>query len=70
MTFETMAIWIGQAADQSAETTIVPIYQTSTYTREEVNKHKPDRAIMLMCLRIFMAEHIDDLIDDLRNALN
>lgn len=40
MKFETKAIWIGQAADQTTGATIVPIYQTSTYAQEEVNKHK------------------------------
>jgi cystathionine beta-lyase/cystathionine gamma-synthase len=40
MKFETKAIWVGQAADQSTGATIVPIYQTSTFTQEEVNKHK------------------------------
>lgn len=40
MKFETKAIWIGQAADDATGATIVPIYQTSTFTQEEVNKHK------------------------------
>jgi len=40
MKFETKAIWVGQAADQATGATIVPIYQTSTFTQEEVNKHK------------------------------
>jgi cystathionine gamma-lyase len=40
MKFETKAIWVGQAADKSTGATIVPIYQTSTFTQEEVNKHK------------------------------
>jgi len=40
MKFETKAIWVGQEADQSTGATIVPIYQTSTFTQEEVNKHK------------------------------
>ena len=40
MQFETKAIWVGQAADQATGATIVPIYQTSTYTQEEVNKNK------------------------------
>jgi cystathionine beta-lyase/cystathionine gamma-synthase len=40
MHFETKAIWVGQAADQATGATIVPIYQTSTFTQEEVNKHK------------------------------
>jgi cystathionine gamma-synthase/cystathionine gamma-lyase len=40
MQFETKAIWVGQAADQATGATIVPIYQTSTYTQEAVNKNK------------------------------
>ena len=40
MQFETKAIWVGQAADETTGATIVPIYQTSTFTQEEVNKHK------------------------------
>ena len=40
MKFETKAIWVGQEADESTGATIVPIYQTSTFTQEEVNKHK------------------------------
>jgi cystathionine beta-lyase/cystathionine gamma-synthase len=40
MQFETKAIWVGQAADKATGATIVPIYQTSTFTQEEVNKHK------------------------------
>ncbi len=40
MKFETKAICIGQEADQSTGATIVPIYQTSTFTQEEVGKHK------------------------------
>jgi cystathionine beta-lyase/cystathionine gamma-synthase len=40
MKFETKAIWVGQSADTATGATIVPIYQTSTFTQEEVNKHK------------------------------
>ena len=40
MKFETRAIWVGQAADEATGATIVPIYQTSTFKQEEVNKHK------------------------------
>lgn len=40
MKFETKAILVGQAADQATGATIVPIYQTSTFTQEEVHKHK------------------------------
>ena len=36
MKFETKAIWVGQAADKATGATIAPIYQTSTFTREEV----------------------------------
>ena len=59
MKFETKAIWIGQEADKSTGATIVPIYQTSTFTQEEVNKHKgyeysrvgnPTRTALDMCL--------------------
>jgi cystathionine beta-lyase/cystathionine gamma-synthase len=59
MKFETKAIWVGQAADQSTGATIVPIYQTSTFTQEEVNKHKgyeysrvgnPTRSALDACL--------------------
>jgi cystathionine beta-lyase/cystathionine gamma-synthase len=40
MKFETKAIRAGQEADPATGATIVPIYQTSTFTQEEVNKHK------------------------------
>src|SRR5674536_324857 len=40
MKFETKSIWVGQAADQATGATIVPIYQTSTFTQAEVNKNK------------------------------
>lgn len=40
MKFETKAIWVGQEADKATGATIVPIYQTSTFTQDEVNKHK------------------------------
>ena len=59
MKFETKAIWIGQEADKTTGATIVPIYQTSTFTQEEVNKHKgyeysrvgnPTRTALDMCL--------------------
>jgi cystathionine gamma-lyase len=59
MKFETKAIWVGQAADKSTGATIVPIYQTSTFTQEEVNKHKgyeysrcgnPTRSALDACL--------------------
>ncbi len=59
MKFETRAIWVGQEADEATGATIVPIYQTSTFTQEEVNKHKgyeysrvgnPTRAALDACL--------------------
>jgi cystathionine beta-lyase/cystathionine gamma-synthase len=59
MRFETKAIWVGQAADKATGATIVPIYQTSTFTQEEINKHKgyeysrvanPTRTALDQCL--------------------
>jgi len=59
MHFETKAIWAGQEADEATGATIVPIYQTSTFTQEEVNKHKgyeysrvanPTRTALDICL--------------------
>lgn len=59
MKFETKAIWVGQTADQATGATIVPIYQTSTFTQEEVNKNKgyeysrvdnPTRSALDACL--------------------
>jgi cystathionine beta-lyase/cystathionine gamma-synthase len=59
MKFETKAICVGQAADEATGATIVPIYQTSTFTQEEVNKNKgyeysrvanPTRAALDDCL--------------------
>lgn len=59
MKFETKAIWVGQAADEATGATIVPIYQTSTFTQEEVNKNKgyeysrvgnPTRSALDKCL--------------------
>jgi cystathionine beta-lyase/cystathionine gamma-synthase len=40
MKFETKAIWVGQEPDNSTGATIVPIYQTTTYAQEEINKNK------------------------------
>lgn len=40
MEFETKAIHSGQEADKTTGATIVPIYQTSTYTQESLGKHK------------------------------
>lgn len=59
MKFETKAIWVGQEADQATGATIIPIYQTSTFTQEEINKHKgyeysrvanPTRSALDKCL--------------------
>lgn len=59
MKFSTKAIHIGQEADPSTGATVVPIYQTSTYTQEEIGKHKgyeytrtgnPTRAALERCL--------------------
>ncbi len=38
MKFETKAIWAGQEADPATGATILPIYQTSTFAREEADK--------------------------------
>ncbi|HTU83613.1 MAG TPA: cystathionine gamma-synthase, partial [Candidatus Acidoferrales bacterium] len=40
MKFATKAIHVGQEADPTTGATIVPIYQTSTYTQERVGGHK------------------------------
>ncbi len=40
MKFSTKAIHVGQGADPTTGATIVPIYQTSTYTQEAVGVHK------------------------------
>src|SRR5512146_3344993 len=40
MKFSTRAIHVGQEADPATGATIVPIYQTSTYTQERVGEHK------------------------------
>ncbi len=40
MKFSTKAIHVGQEADPTTGATIVPIYQTSTYTQDAVGKHK------------------------------
>jgi len=59
MKFATKAIWIGQEADKATGATIVPIYQTSTFTQEEIGKHKgyeysrcdnPTRTALNACL--------------------
>src|SRR5580658_5866253 len=40
MKFSTRAIHVGQEADPATGATIVPIYQTSTYTQDAVGEHK------------------------------
>ena len=40
MKFETKAIWAGQEADKTTGATVVPIYQTSTFSQEELGKNK------------------------------
>ncbi|HZZ00888.1 MAG TPA: cystathionine gamma-synthase [Candidatus Baltobacteraceae bacterium] len=40
MKFSTKAIHVGQEADPTTGATIVPIYQTSTYTQDRVGEHK------------------------------
>lgn len=59
MNFATRAIHVGQEADPTTGATIVPIYQTSTYTQEGIGRHKgfeysrtgnPTRAALESCL--------------------
>ncbi len=40
MKFSTKAIHVGQEADPTTGATIVPVYQTSTYTQDAVGEHK------------------------------
>jgi cystathionine beta-lyase/cystathionine gamma-synthase len=40
MKFATRAIHIGQEADPLTGATIIPVYPSSTYTQEEIGKHK------------------------------
>src|SRR5512133_3247501 len=40
MKFATKSIWVGQEADSATGATIVPIYQTSTFTQTEVGINK------------------------------
>ena len=40
MEFETKAIHVGQEPDKATGATIVPIYQTSTFTQDGLGKHK------------------------------
>jgi cystathionine beta-lyase/cystathionine gamma-synthase len=57
--FETRAIHAGQAPDEATGATIVPIYQTSTYTQPAIGEHKgfeysrgqnPTRSALEACL--------------------
>jgi cystathionine beta-lyase/cystathionine gamma-synthase len=57
--FETRAIHVGQDADPATGATIVPVYQTVTYTQEGVGRHRgyeysrtdnPTRAALEACL--------------------
>jgi cystathionine gamma-synthase/cystathionine gamma-lyase len=59
MRFATRAIHVGQEPDQATGATIVPIYQTSTYTQEAPGQHKgyeysrtanPTRAALEECV--------------------
>lgn len=59
MKFSTRAIHVGQAPDPATGATIVPIYQTSTYTQEDIGQHKgyayarganPTRSALEKCL--------------------
>ena len=59
MRFATRAIHVGQEADPATGATIVPIYQTSTYTQEAPGQHKgyeysrtgnPTRAALEECM--------------------
>ncbi len=59
MRFSTKAIHVGQEADPATGATIIPIYQTSTYTQAGIGEHKgfeysrtgnPTRAALEQCL--------------------
>ena len=59
MKFETRAIHVGQAADPATGATIVPIYQTTTYTQTGIGQHagyeysrgaNPTRTALETCL--------------------
>ncbi len=59
MRFSTRAIHVGQDADAATGATIVPIYQTATYTQEGLHQHKgyeyarssnPTRTALETCL--------------------
>ena len=62
MNFSAKAIHIGQEADKTTGATIVPIYQTSTFTQESIGVHKgfeysrtgnPTMAALEQCLASF-----------------
>lgn len=67
MEFATRAIHVGQEADPATGATIVPIYQTSTYTQDDIGVHKgydysragnPTRTALEQCLAsLESAEH-------------
>ncbi len=38
--FETRAIHVGQAPDEATGATIVPVYQTTTFTQQAIGKHR------------------------------
>src|SRR5213080_2409470 len=59
MEFATRAIHVGQEADPTTGATVVPIYQTSTFTQEALGKHRgyeyartgnPTRTALEQCL--------------------
>src|SRR5262245_41648025 len=59
MNFATRAIHVGQEAEPISGATIVPIFQTSTYTQEGIGRHKgyeyartgnPTRTALEQCL--------------------
>lgn len=59
MKFQTKAIHVGQDPDPTTGATIVPIYQTSTYTQQDIGTHKgyeysrthnPTRTALEQCL--------------------
>ena len=57
--FETRAIHAGQQPDEAASATIVPVYQTVTYTQDAIGEHRgyeysrsgnPTREALEVCL--------------------
>lgn len=66
MKFETRAVHVGQQADLATGATIVPIYQTSTFTQEALGKSRgfeysrltnPTRSALETCLASLEAGH-------------